>query len=95
VCQGRSWASRLSNDPGFQVPGAANLILTVRDLDAVMTRVKKAGTRIATKAGGPVTMDAGKGASFRVVFLKAPDGFFVEVRERNPLHRLPRRKSAM
>jgi len=62
-------------DPGFQDPGAANLILTVRDLDAVMARVRKAGTRIVTKAGGPVTMDAGKGASFRVVFLKDPDGF--------------------
>ena len=71
-------------DPGFQDPGAANLILTVRDLDAVMARVKKAGTRIVTQAGGPVTMDAGKGASFRVVFLKDPDGFFVEVSERNP-----------
>ena len=76
-------------DPGFEDPGAANLILTVRDLDAVMARVKQAGTRIVTKAGGPVTMDAGQGksgnaASFRVVFLKDPDGFFVEMSQRNP-----------
>jgi glyoxylase I family protein len=60
--------------PRFQDPGAANLILRVPDLDAVVARVKKAGTRILTAAGGPVSI-----GNARALFIQDPDGFVVEL----------------
>jgi predicted enzyme related to lactoylglutathione lyase len=66
--------------PRFQDPGAASLILTVRDLDAIVARVKKAGGRINT-AGGVPTILAGGG---KVIFLQDPDGFFIELSQRGP-----------
>jgi catechol 2,3-dioxygenase-like lactoylglutathione lyase family enzyme len=63
--------------PRVQDPGATFLILTVRDLDAVMARVKKSGTPIATTGGEPVALAEGK-----AILLKDPDGFFVEVMQK-------------
>jgi predicted enzyme related to lactoylglutathione lyase len=68
---------RKAANPRFQDPGAANLIVRVRDLNAVMARVMKFGARVLTKAGGPVTI--GNGA--RVVFIQDPDGFIVELNQ--------------
>jgi len=61
--------------PRFQDPGAANLTLRVRDIDAVMARVKISGAKVLTAAGGPVAI----GTASRNVFLQDPDGFVVEV----------------
>jgi catechol 2,3-dioxygenase-like lactoylglutathione lyase family enzyme len=61
--------------PRFQDPGAANLILTVRDVDAIVARARKAGAHINTLSGVPATIPGGS----RVIFLQDPDGFFVEV----------------
>ncbi|PWT80667.1 MAG: hypothetical protein C5B57_11870 [Blastocatellia bacterium] len=61
--------------PRFQDPGAANLILTVRDIDAIVARVKKAGARITTAGGVPAIIPGGH----RVMFVQDPDGFFVEL----------------
>jgi predicted enzyme related to lactoylglutathione lyase len=66
--------------PRFQDPGAANLTLRVRDIDAVVARVKSAGARILTAAGGPVAI----GTASRNVFLQDPDGFVVEVAQPVP-----------
>src|ERR1700722_17602486 len=66
--------------PRFQDPGAANLPLRVRDIDAVMARVKSSGTKVITAAGGPVAI----GTASRNVFLQDPDGFVVEVAQPVP-----------
>jgi catechol 2,3-dioxygenase-like lactoylglutathione lyase family enzyme len=66
--------------PRFQDPGAANLTLRVRDIDAVMARVKSSGARVLTVAGGPVAI----GTASRNVFLQDPDGFVVEVAQPVP-----------
>src|SRR5271170_2885668 len=39
--------------PRFQDPGAANLTLRVRDLDAVVARARKAGLHVLTAGGVP------------------------------------------
>src|SRR5262245_6058253 len=59
----------------FQDPGAANLVLTVRDLDAIVARIKKASARINSDGGVPATLPGGS----RVIFVQDPDGFFVEL----------------
>ena len=61
--------------PRFQDPGAANLILTVRDIDAIAARVKKSGAQINSAGGVPATIPGGS----RVMFVQDPDGFFVEL----------------
>ena len=61
--------------PRFQDPGAAALQLTVRDIDAIVARVKKAGARINSAGGVPATIPGGS----RVMFVQDPDGFFVEL----------------
>jgi catechol 2,3-dioxygenase-like lactoylglutathione lyase family enzyme len=66
--------------PRFQDPGAANLSLRVRDLDAVMARLKKSDARILTAAGGPV-LNRGS----HVVFVQDADGFIVELNQPDPL----------
>jgi predicted enzyme related to lactoylglutathione lyase len=66
--------------PRFQDPGAANLILTVRDVDAIVARVKKAGAHINTAGGVPATIQGGS----RVIFVQDPDGFFIELSQRTP-----------
>ncbi|MBN1237315.1 MAG: VOC family protein [Gammaproteobacteria bacterium] len=64
----------------FQDPGAANLMLRVRDLDPILERVKRSTGRVWTPSGQPVAV----GDSARIVFLQDPDGFFIEVVEGMP-----------
>jgi predicted enzyme related to lactoylglutathione lyase len=61
--------------PRFQDPGAANLILRVRDLDVILERLRKAGTKILTAGGVPTTIGNGG----RVLFIQDPDGFVIEL----------------
>jgi predicted enzyme related to lactoylglutathione lyase len=65
--------------PRFQDPGAANLILTVRDVDAIVARVKRSAGRIQTLSGAPATIPG----VARVIFVQDPDGFFVELVQPN------------
>jgi catechol 2,3-dioxygenase-like lactoylglutathione lyase family enzyme len=67
--------------PRFQDPGAANLSLRVRDLGAVVTRLKAAGAHVLTVGGEPVS----RGGSARVIFVQDPDGFVVELNQPDPL----------
>jgi predicted enzyme related to lactoylglutathione lyase len=69
--------------PRFQDPGAANLILTLRDLDSVLTRLKKAGAHMVTPGGKPAIIE-GKGTKSQVVFVQDPDGFVLELSQRDP-----------
>jgi predicted enzyme related to lactoylglutathione lyase len=62
-------------NPRFQDPGAANLQVRVRDLDAVVARVKKSGAHILTAAGTPSAIAGGT----KVMFIQDPDGFVLEL----------------
>ncbi len=64
--------------PRFFDPGASNFILTVRDIDAIMARVKKSGTPVVTIGGEVVNMGYDRG-KVRAVVVSDPDGFFVEL----------------
>ena len=64
--------------PRFQDPGAANLILTVRDVDSIVAKVKTSQGRIQTLGGAPTVIPGSK-----VIFLQDPDGFFIELSQRD------------
>jgi predicted enzyme related to lactoylglutathione lyase len=66
--------------PRFQDPGAATLILTIRDVDAIVARVKKSAGRIQTLGGAPAVIQPGA----KAIFLQDPDGFFIELSQRTP-----------
>ena len=59
-------------------PGAASIVLHVRDLDAVMANAKKAGAPIVTTGGEPVEIATANG-KVRSIMMRDPDGFFVQV----------------
>ncbi len=70
--------------PRFQDPGAASLILTVRDMDAMMAKLKAAHAHINSKGGEPGTIKGANGSVGHVVFVQDPDGFFIEISQREP-----------
>jgi len=59
-------------------PGAASIVLYVRDLDAAVANAKKANAPIVTTGGAPVEITTAKGKA-RSILLRDPDGFFVQV----------------
>jgi catechol 2,3-dioxygenase-like lactoylglutathione lyase family enzyme len=78
------------NDPGkkaihprIQDPGATKMILSVRNLDAILARARRAGAPILTTGGNPMTIEGPDGPR-RVVLLQDPDGFFVELVQPTP-----------
>ena len=75
---------RKSAHPNFQDPGAASLILTVRDIDPLMAKLKEAHARINSKGGEPAAIHGPNGSRGRVVFVQDPDGFFIEISQRDP-----------
>jgi len=62
--------------PRIQDPGASALHLAVGDLDAALATAKQAGAEVVTTGGAPV---AGTGRAARAIFLKDPDGYYVEL----------------
>jgi catechol 2,3-dioxygenase-like lactoylglutathione lyase family enzyme len=73
---------RQAAHPRFQDPGAASLILTVRDMDAMMAKLKAAHARINSKGGEPAAIKGANGGVGHVVFVQDPDGFFIEISQR-------------
>jgi predicted enzyme related to lactoylglutathione lyase len=71
---------RKAVQPRIQDPGASIYILTVRDLTPVMARVKHSGATVITTGGEPVMLADRSHA----VLLRDPDGFFVELVQRDP-----------
>jgi catechol 2,3-dioxygenase-like lactoylglutathione lyase family enzyme len=65
----------------LQDPGAAALVLTVRDIDAAFTQLKFKGATVVTETGAPVTIVDERGRA-RAVLVQDPDGFFVELIQR-------------
>ena len=62
--------------PRFQDPGAANLIVRLRDVDSVLDKVKKTPGAKVLSAGG-VAATIGNGG--KTVFIQDPDGFVLEL----------------
>jgi catechol 2,3-dioxygenase-like lactoylglutathione lyase family enzyme len=56
-------------------PGAMCLVVTVRDLDGTLARLKELGAPVVSRSGGPVTI----GGATRIVVVRDPDGHFVEL----------------
>jgi predicted enzyme related to lactoylglutathione lyase len=61
----------------IQDPGTATLVLVVRDLDAMLTRVKQANARTATPSGQPVAFPDGS----RAILIRDLDNRFIELRQ--------------
>jgi catechol 2,3-dioxygenase-like lactoylglutathione lyase family enzyme len=64
-------------------PGAPELILRVRDMDAVMAALKKCSAPIVTKGGAPVKINTPDGPR-RAIVVRDPDGYLVRVIEVSP-----------
>ncbi len=68
--------------PHFVDPGAANIAMSVRNLDVLFPAIAAfAGVNILTAGGEPVTIETPNG-SLHAVFLQDPDGFVIELVER-------------
>jgi len=61
-------------------PGAVELILPVRDIDAVYAAVKKSGAPILSPTGGPVKITTATGTA-RALLVRDPDGYLVRAIE--------------
>ena len=64
-------------------PGAASIVLYVRDLDAAVANAKKANAPIITTGSAPVEIATAKGKA-RSILLRDPDGFFIQVVQETP-----------
>lgn len=69
-------------------PGAASVVLYVRDIDSVVANAKKANATIVTTGGEPVEIAAADGRA-RSILLRDPDNFFVQVIQQAPAANAP------
>jgi catechol 2,3-dioxygenase-like lactoylglutathione lyase family enzyme len=73
--------ARDAQHPRFYDPGAANLALRVRNLDALFEKIAAyPGVKVLTAGGKPVTITTPNGR-IHAVFVQDPDGFVVELGE--------------
>jgi catechol 2,3-dioxygenase-like lactoylglutathione lyase family enzyme len=70
-----SGADGIELERKLEDPGAMCFVVTVRDLDGTLARLKGLGAPVVTRSGGPVTIGAGT----RIIVVKDPDGHFVEL----------------
>ena len=76
----------LERKPGraaYTDPGAASIVLYVRDLDQVVANARKANASIVTTGGAPVEISTPKGKA-RSILMRDPDGFFDQAIEEAP-----------
>ncbi len=81
----------LERQPGraaYTDPGAASIVLYVRDLDTAVANARKANAPIVTTGGAPVEITTAKGKA-RSIVLRDPDGFFVQVVQETPARGAP------
>jgi catechol 2,3-dioxygenase-like lactoylglutathione lyase family enzyme len=64
-------------------PGAASIVLYVRDIDAVVANAKKANAPIVTTGGAPVEITTANGKA-RSILMRDPDGFFIQLVQEAP-----------
>jgi catechol 2,3-dioxygenase-like lactoylglutathione lyase family enzyme len=75
--------ARKEGKPRMQDPGAATLVLTVRDVDAALEGVKKNGGSVLSIGGQPMKI-GGEVSQSRSVFVRDPDGFMLELASTQP-----------
>jgi catechol 2,3-dioxygenase-like lactoylglutathione lyase family enzyme len=66
----------------YQDPGAATIILMVRDVDAAFSALRAAGAHVVTTSGGPISMSPAN--KTRAVTVQDPDGHYVELAQIDP-----------
>ncbi len=64
-------------------PGAASIVLHIRDIDAPLANARKANAPIVTTGGVPVEITTAAGKA-RSIILRDPDGFFVQLIQDTP-----------
>jgi catechol 2,3-dioxygenase-like lactoylglutathione lyase family enzyme len=69
-------------------PGAASIVLYVRDIDSLVANAKKANAPIITTGGAPVEISTAKGKA-RSIVLRDPDGFFIQLVQETPAPNAP------
>jgi catechol 2,3-dioxygenase-like lactoylglutathione lyase family enzyme len=76
----------LERQPGiakYTDPGAASVVLYVRDVDTLTAAAKKAKAEIVTTGGAPIEIATANGKARSIVF-RDPDGYFVQLVEQAP-----------
>jgi catechol 2,3-dioxygenase-like lactoylglutathione lyase family enzyme len=68
----------------FQDPGTATLVVLVRDIDAIVVRLKAAGGRVFGNTSSPFPTPTGN----KQIFMKDPDGFIVRLEQGKTADRL-------
>jgi catechol 2,3-dioxygenase-like lactoylglutathione lyase family enzyme len=69
--------------PRPQDPGAAVLILEVRNLDSILARAHAAHVAVVTAGGAPVAGSDAAGKT-RSIVIRDPDGYYIELVEHEP-----------
>jgi catechol 2,3-dioxygenase-like lactoylglutathione lyase family enzyme len=69
---------RKNVQPHMQDPGAATLVLIVRDVDAALAGVNKSGGSVLSIGGQPMKV-GGENSKSRSIFVRDPDGFMLEL----------------
>ena len=69
----------------IQDPGVAILSLQVKDMDAILARLKQAGAPVITIGGEPVNPSGNPASKMREVIVRDPDGFPVQLVQLDPL----------
>ena len=64
-------------------PGAAALILSVKDIDPIFVAIKQTNAPIITTSGAPVKLDPSD-PSLRSILIRDPDGYIVQVVQTPP-----------
>jgi predicted enzyme related to lactoylglutathione lyase len=62
---------------GIQDPGSTRIQLQVRDLDAAMKAVVRAGGKVVSTGGMPVQLPAGRGGTIKAAVVRDPDNLFL------------------
>jgi catechol 2,3-dioxygenase-like lactoylglutathione lyase family enzyme len=65
-------------------PGAAALILSVKDIDPIFAAIKQANAPIVTTSAAPVKIDPSD-PSLRSILIRDPDGYIVQVVQTPPV----------
>jgi catechol 2,3-dioxygenase-like lactoylglutathione lyase family enzyme len=68
----------------IQDPGSTRMQLQVRDLDAAIQAVVRAGGSVISTGGKPVELPAGRGAAIRAAIVRDPDNLFLVLIEARP-----------
>ncbi|HSR09354.1 MAG TPA: VOC family protein, partial [Bryobacteraceae bacterium] len=69
--------------PNFWDPGATTLILDVRDINAVLGAIRKAGAAIVTLSARPVEIGTTR-ERVRSILVRDPDGYLIQVIQATP-----------